>query len=154
MTVPSLLGEWALRVSLVACLFELGGSLYEYIVVDTVWPANVALIQPGSGGMNRKNFWAPLHGVLTLALLLALWACWGAPDVRSWLLAAVALYVVIRAWTFAYFIPRALAFEQGLTTEPARARTWVRWSLLRAPLLLAATFCVWRASEGLARLGA
>ena len=144
-------GEWALRVTLVACLFELGASLYEYIVVDTVWPANTALIQPGRGGMNRKFFWAPLHGVLNLALLVALWACWGQPDVRAWLLAALGLYLVMRVWTFAYFIPRALAFEQGRVDDLQKARTWVRWSLLRAPLLVAATFCVWRAAEGVAR---
>lgn len=152
MTASTIVGEWSIRVALVACLFELGGSLYEYVVVDTVWPVNVALIQPGNGGMDRKRFWAPLHGVLTLALPLSLWACWSEPDVRSWLVAAIALYIVIRGWTFAYFIPLALKFEQGVTVELAKAKTWVRWSLLRAPLLLAATFCVWRASEWLARV--
>lgn len=139
-------GEWAVRTTLVACLFELGGSLYEYVVVDTVWPTNPALIQPERGGMNRKYFWAPLHGVLNLALLLALWARWSQPDVRAWLLAALGLYLVLRVWTFAWFIPRALAFEQGRVEDLEKARAWVRWSLLRAPLLAAATFCVWRAS--------
>ncbi|MET0401696.1 MAG: hypothetical protein ABW123_04795 [Cystobacter sp.] len=146
MTVSELIGEWSIRVALVACLFELGGSLYEYAVVDTVWPSNLAVIQPARGGLDRKRFWVPLHGLLTLALPLALWARWGAPDVRAWLLAATGLYVVLRGWTFAYFIPRVLRFEQGLETDSAKARSWVRWSLLRAPLLIAVTLCVWRAS--------
>ncbi|WP_434390154.1 hypothetical protein [Melittangium boletus] len=150
MTVSELIAEGALRLALVACLLECGGSLYEYAVVDTVWPSNLAVIQPQRGGLDRKRFWVPLHGVLTLALPVALWACWGRPDVRAWLLAATGLYVVLRGWTFAYFIPRVIRFEQGTDTDPARARRWVRWSLLRAPLLLALTLCVWRASLGLA----
>ena len=150
MTVSELIGEWSIRVALVTCLFELGGSLYEYLVVDSVWPANLALIQPAHGGMDRKRFWMPLHGVLTLALPLALWACWSMPAVRPGLLTAAGLYVVLRGWTFAYFIPRVLQFERGTLTDPANARSWVRWSLLRAPLLIALTLCLWRASESFA----
>lgn len=150
MTVSELIGEWSIRVALVTCLFELGGSLYEYLVVDSVWPQNLALIQPERGGMDRKRFWMPLHGVLTLALPLALWACWSQSTVRPWLLASAGLYVVLRGWTFAYFIPRVLQFERGTLTDPAKARSWVRWSLLRAPLLIALTLALWRASEAFA----
>ena len=153
MTGSNIVGEWAIRTALVMCLFELGGSLYEYVVVDTVWPTNVALIQPGRGGLNRKHFWVPLHSVITLVLPLALWACWSEPDVRAWLFAALGLFGVMRVWTFAYFIPRVIEFEEGRTDDLAKAKTWVRWSLMRAPLLIAATFCVWRASEGLGRGG-
>ena len=49
---------------------------------------------------------------------------------------------------------RQLEFEQGRTDDPEKAKTWVRWSLLRAPPLIAATFCVWRASEWLTRTSA
>jgi hypothetical protein len=151
MNLAQSVGEWAIRIALITCFLELGGSLYEYIVVDRAWPANVALIQPAQGGLDRKAFWMPLHLGLTLALLVALWASLGQRDVRFWLLVSLAVYVVMRAWTFAYFVPVVMEFEAGRTADLGRARTWVRLSLLRLPLLLAATYALYRAWEKLGR---
>ncbi|HVK72505.1 MAG TPA: hypothetical protein VM734_04270 [Kofleriaceae bacterium] len=141
---------WATRVALLVFVLELGGSLYERLVLDAAWPVNPALIQPAQGGVDRKVFWMPLHGIATVALPLALWAAWADPVARRWLLVAVATYVAMRAWTFAYFIPNVQRFERATSVDLAEARAWVRWSLLRAPLLLATTYATWRSAYYLA----
>src|SRR5262249_50300566 len=106
-----LLARGAVTVALFFTILAAGGGLYEHLVVDPVWPANAAVIQPDRGGVNRKLFWVPFHAALTLALPVALWAAWRSPAARRWLLAAVGGYVALRAWTFAYFVPQALRFE-------------------------------------------
>lgn len=143
------IGVWAARLALVVFLLQIGGSLYEHLVIDRVWPANPALIQPDRGGVDRKLFWMPVHGAVTLALLVALWAAWRQPGARAWLLAALGAYLALRVWTFAYFIPEAMRFEKAESVSAEAARAWVRWSMLRAPLLIAATYSTWRALRGL-----
>lgn len=143
--------RWSLEVTLVTLLFQLGGSLYEGLVVDTVWPARPALIQPAHGGLDRKAFWIPVHGVVQLSLPLALWAAWRAQEARRWIAGALLAYLAIRVWTFAYFIPVALAFEAGLLIDRAAADAWVGWTWWRAPLLVAATIAVAVARRPLTR---
>src|SRR5262249_34384389 len=82
-------------------------------------------------------FWIPLHAALTLSLPLALWASWGNPAARRWLLVAVGSYVAMRLWTMLYFVPRALQFEAEGVADASAARTWVLLSPLRLPLVLA-----------------
>jgi hypothetical protein len=55
----------------------LGGGIYETVLVDRVWPGNPAIIQPSRGGINRGLFWAPIHIVYEVALLVSAWAVWG-----------------------------------------------------------------------------
>lgn len=145
------IAQWATRIALIFFFFQLGGSFYEHLVIDRIWPANPTLIQPGQGGVDRKVFWIPMHGVVTLALPLALWAAWRVPGARTWLLIALGLYLVIRIWTFAYFIPAVARFEAADTIDVDAARAWVRWSLTRLPLLLGATWATWRALVMLGR---
>ncbi|HWU12715.1 MAG TPA: hypothetical protein VN157_01770, partial [Caulobacter sp.] len=110
---------------------SLGGGVYEIALVDRVWPRNPALVQPDRGGIDRKRFWIPMHLAFEALLVLALWAAWPQPDARRWQLAALAAHVAMRAWSFAYFIPRALAFEKAGDFDAdlhARAMAWVRAS--------------------------
>ncbi len=72
-SVRDRLAPWLVNVALLLMALELGGSLYERLVVDPAWPTNPAIVQPDSGGVNRKVFWIPLHGALTLLLPIALW---------------------------------------------------------------------------------
>src|SRR5262245_29832741 len=72
----------AVSAALFLTVLAVGGSLYEHLVVDPAWPGNATVIQPDHGGVNRKLFWIPLHAALTLALPLALWACWRTPAAR------------------------------------------------------------------------
>ncbi|MCA1717312.1 MAG: hypothetical protein LC781_10940, partial [Actinobacteria bacterium] len=123
-SVRERLAPWLVNMALLLMALELGGSLYERLVVDPAWTTNLAIIQPDSGGMNRKAFWIPLHGALTLLLPIALWACWHSRAARRWLLAALGVYLAMRAWTFAYFIPLAIQFEAAeefSVVTPSRA---------------------------------
>jgi hypothetical protein len=133
---------------------ELGGSLYEHLVVDTAWIDNPSLIQSERGGIDRKQFWMPMHGVLTLLLLAATWASWSDRSARNKLLVAAGLYLAMRAWTFAYFIPMVIELEslQDTALSPemrSAARQWVMLSLLRAPLVIGAAVAAWLAARRL-----
>lgn len=131
------LAPWTVNGALLLMVLAIGGSLYEYLVVDPVWPTNVTLIQPDHGGVNRKLFWVPLHVALTLALPVALWACWRNAAARRWVLVALGAYLVMRAWTLVYFVPEALRFEAEGLSNALEAQRWVLWSTLRLPLVLA-----------------
>lgn len=141
----------AIALTLASLWLQLGGSLYEALVLDTAWPTHPALIQPELGGADRKTFWIPVHGLASLALPVALWAAWRARPARAWLLGALVAYIAIRAWTFVYFIPAALRFEAPGPVDPDAAQAWVLWSLGRAPLLVAATWAATRARAALGR---
>jgi hypothetical protein len=120
-------------------LASLGGGLYEFLVVDPFWPRKPELIQPARGGISRKRFWIPMHTAFELALIASLVAAWSEPEVRKWLLVALASHAAMRIWSAFDFIPKALAFERtdpSAITERA-ARAWTRRSLGRLPLDLA-----------------
>lgn len=152
-TVPAWrerLARWAVTAALLLMVLELGGSLYEHLVVDPAWVSNIKVIQPDHGGLDRKVFWMPIHGALTLVLSVALWACWRRWAARRWVLVAFGLYAAMRIWTFLYFVPWALRFEsaEGLSHALASdARTWVLLSTLRAPLVIAAAAALWAAAQ-------
>jgi hypothetical protein len=115
----------------------LGGGVYETLLVDRVWPRNPAIIQPARGGLNRALFWGLAHPPYELALLASVWLTWSNPAVRSWTVLALVAHLGARAWSFAYFIPRALRFEKmGDLTEvqQRQAKRWIGLSRVR-PLI-------------------
>ena len=122
-------------VVFLACA-SIGGGLYEFLVLDPVWPSRPAIIQPRNGGVSRRRFWIPVHTAFEVALVVAVIACWGSPDVRTALLIALASHLAMRVWSLVDFVPKAVAFEKGdpATIERAAAQRWVRRSLLRLPL--------------------
>jgi hypothetical protein len=116
-------------------LLSLGGGLYEFLVVDPFWPKRPDLIQPSRGGISRKRFWIPAHTAFELLLVFSLVRTWSMPQVRLWLLVALASHIVMRAWSALDFVPKALAFERAdRVVDEAAAKTWSRRSLLRFPL--------------------
>ena len=120
-------------IALVFGTIGLGGGIYETLLVDRVWPGNLAIIQPRRGGLDRKRFWIPIHALYEIALLVGAWQSWNT-CARSWILAALAAHFAARVWSFAYFIPRALRFEElseltGLQLD--LARRWTRLSPCR-----------------------
>ena len=127
-------------IPLIALIFGaigLGGGIYEMLLVDSVWPDNLAIIQPSRGGLDRKRFWIPIHTLYEVALLASAWILWSTAEVRSWIIVALIAHFVSRVWSFAYFIPKALRFENlsELTDSELRlARQWIRLSRCR-PLL-------------------
>jgi hypothetical protein len=127
----------SLLIALIFGAIGLGGGIYETLIVDRVWPDNLAIIQPKSGGLDRKRFWIPIHTLYEVALLASAWTLWGNTYARSWIVVALLVHFVSRAWSFAYFIPKALRFESlsELTdAEVYLARQWVRLSRCRPVL--------------------
>lgn len=122
-------------VVFLACA-QLGGGIYEHLVLDPVWPGRPAIVQPRNGGVSRRRFWIPAHAAFEVALIAAFISAWGHPGVRTALLVAVASHVVMRIWSFADLIPKAVSFEKHdpAAIERAAAVRWTRRSLLRLPL--------------------
>src|SRR5690606_3988236 len=142
-TKTTRIARFTVIAAVVLFVLDLGGSLYEHLVLDTAWIDNPSLIQSASGGANRTYFWIPIHGAITLALVAALAATWKHRAARNAVLLGLGLYAVMRIWTFAYFVPFALEVEAR--TSPVlspemreEAERWVRSSLLRLPLVAAA----------------
>jgi hypothetical protein len=130
--------EIIIGMAILAAAIGIGGGLYEFVVLDPAWPTRPSLVQPKHGGVSRKRFWIPVHIVFELLLAVALVVAWGAPDIRRWILIAVATHAAMRIWSALDFIPKALAFERDEddTVSPDAARRWTRRSRLRMPLAL------------------
>jgi hypothetical protein len=145
--VTSTLVELAPLSALILGAIALGGGIYETLLIDRAWPNNPAIIQPSRGGINRGLFWAPVHTLYELALIVATLLVWSDRGVRWWIVAALITHLAARAWSFVYFIPNALRFEKlGDLTEEQRhvARLWTRLSRCRPVLqaLSIAGLCV------------
>jgi hypothetical protein len=116
-------------IALVLGTIGLGGGIYETLLVDRVWPDNLAIIQPQRGGLDRKRFWIPVHTLYEIALLVSAWVLWNA-DARSWIIVALVAHFTARVLSFAYFIPRALRFEQLSELDEVQAPLARRWTKL------------------------
>ena len=114
----------------------LGGGVYECLVIDPCWPKRPDLIQPFRGGISRGRFWLPQHILFEIVLILCLIQAWKWPNVRFWLLLALASHSAARIWSVFDFIPKALAFEKASTVDEKSARRWTRRSRLRLPIAL------------------
>jgi hypothetical protein len=117
---------------LIALIFGavgLGGGIYETLIVDRVWPNNLAIIQPKRGGLDRKLFWVSIHTLYEVALLASAWTLWST-YARSWIVAALVAHFVARAWSFAYFIPMALRFEKMSELNDSEIHLARRWTHL------------------------
>jgi len=128
--------------------------LYEYRVVDPVWPRRPEFIQPARGGMLRRRFWIPAHVLFELALVVSLGLAWSQREVRAWLLVGLASHAVMRIWSAVDFIPKALAFERtdASAMSESAARRWTRRSLWRLPLDLLTCGAMLAAFAAAARL--
>jgi hypothetical protein len=124
-------------IALIFGAIGLGGGIYETLIVDRVWPGNLAIIQPSRGGLDRKRFWIPIHTLYEVALVASAWTSWSNTHARYWIIVALVAHFVSRAWSFAYFIPQALRFEK-LTelndSDLQLARRWTRLSWRRGGL--------------------
>lgn len=129
----------------------LGGGFYESIVINPQWsqnpPSSFSLIQEGTG-VPLQKFWIPIHIVITICLLAALFFNWKISARRTFVLIALGSYIVMRVWSFWYFIPEMLSFQQTLLGSPAnedlvaRVSTWKALTHWRAPLDIISFFAV------------
>ena len=126
----SIVSSIALASSL--ALISLGGGLYEFLVIDPIWPRRPDIIQPDRGGVSRKIFWIPAHTAFELFLIGTLVMAWSRPEIRFWLLVALISHAVMRVWSLVDFVPKALAFERAdpATITESTAR---RWTAICAP---------------------
>jgi hypothetical protein len=122
-------------VAFLACA-QFGGGLYEYRVLDPVWPNRPAMIQPQNGGVSRRRFWIPARAAFELMLIVALVSSWTDAHVRTALLVALAVHAVVRIWSIVDVVPKAVAFEKAdpATIDRGAAKRWTRRSLLLLPL--------------------
>jgi hypothetical protein len=116
-------------IALILGTIGLGGGIYETLLVDKVWPGNLAIIQPQRGGLDRKRFWIPVHSLYEIALLVSAWDL-SKTDARPWIIIALIAHFAARIWSFAYFIPMALRFEQLSEFDELQARLARRWTRL------------------------
>lgn len=125
-----------LGLTTIVAACTLGGGLYEFVVVDAVWPRRPDIVSPRHGGLSRKRFWVVIHGTFELLLAASLVTSWPVPEVRQFLLIALASHGTMRIWSAIDFIPKALAFERMEPKEISQeaARRWVSRSRLRFPL--------------------
>ena len=140
------LAELAPLSAIVLGSIGLGGGLYETLLVDPKWPSNPAIVQPSRGGINRGRFWGPIHTLYELALIAATGLVWSDSRLRWWIVSALIIHLAARAWSFAYFIPKALWFEKlaDLTEDQERlARAWTRLSRCRPVLQFASILALY-----------
>ena len=116
-------------IALVLGAIGLGGGIYETLLVDRVWPNHLAIIQPQRGGLDRKRFWIPIHTLYEIALLVSAGISWNT-HARSWIVAALVAHLTSRVWSFAYFIPQALRFEQLSELTDSQIHLARKWTTL------------------------
>ena len=141
---------------------ELGGGLYETLVIMPLWSAappdsvvayylhNVANPQfkPNAGG-RFWMFFTPLVGLSAIAALLS--GLKTPPEHRRWRMAGTIPAVIVVISTFAWFVPNIIKlFSEDVTQMSAQELTsltnwWVRLNWMRAIVYSAAWLAALRA---------
>lgn len=144
------LPKWSLILLCFSMAGAIGGGLYEHIVLVPLWsaspPSSFSVIQPGTG-VPLQNFWIPVHAPITLFVFLSLFVTWRDGKVRRLLLIGLASYVVMRVWSFLFFIREMLEFQKVPVDSPpsaalsARVASWIFWSWFREPLDIVSFLC-------------
>lgn len=129
---------------------EIGGGLYETLVVMPLWSLsppdsvvayhqhNVAYPQFALNAGGR--FWmfnTPLTGLMAIAALIS--GLKTRPEHRKWRVAATVLALIVVVFTFAWFVPKIMILGQGgagLSAEQITSLTnwWVRLNWVRVVL--------------------
>jgi len=127
-----------------------GGGLYEHIVLTPLWsaspPRSFSIIQPRTG-VPLQRFWIPIHAANTIFILATLFLTWNDLRVRRLLLIALASYIIMRLWSFVFFIREMLAFQKiPVDSAPsaelsARVARWTYWTWFREPLDIISFLC-------------
>jgi hypothetical protein len=156
----AVLAQWSLILLCFLFAVAIGGGFYESVVLTPLWsrspPVSFSVLQPGTG-VPFQRFWIPVHAAITLFIILALVLCWRDLLVRRLLLIALGSYIVMRAWSFMFFIPEMLAFQKvPLDSAPspeltARVSRWTTWTWFRVPLDIISFLCSLLALHGLKR---
>ena len=133
----------SLMVAITAVAFAIGGGFYEGIIVNPQWsgqpPQSLSLVQEKTG-MPLQKFWIPAHILISIAVLASLALNWSFSTRRLFILIGIGSYIVMRAWSFAYFIPEMLSFQKIALESVAdpelatRIQKWITLTWWRVPL--------------------
>jgi hypothetical protein len=134
--------------------FELGGAIYEGMVVASQWsaypPVSFEILQ-GPYALPLSKFWVPLHLAAQFLIVVVLILCWKEKRVRNFMLVIVGLYLMLRIPTFMYFIPELGEFSTTPPTGPFsqelkdRADLWVNLSTVRTVIIASVYVLGWMA---------
>lgn len=134
----------------------LGGIAYAHIVYFPVYLSDLpksAVLVTGPYGLSEGVFWAIIHPLLIISLVIALILNWNLRTRRKLIAVSFIVYVIVLLVSQFYFIPELALFkhsaESTLTAADwlARGKRWQRLSWLRGltmylafiPLLFALT---------------
>jgi hypothetical protein len=134
----------------------LGGVAYSHLVYFPVYLSdlpNSAVVVNGPYGLNEVIFWAIIHPLLIISLVVALLLNWNSRVRRKLIAFSFIVYVIVLLISAFYFIPELALFKHSPeSTVPAtewlaRGKRWQRLSWLRGltmylaiiPLLFALT---------------
>jgi uncharacterized membrane protein len=134
----------------------LGGIAYSHLVFFPAYLSDLpgsAVLVNGPYAMSETIFWAIVHPLLIISLVIALILNWQSPSRRRLIAISFVVYVIMLLITLFYFVPELVLFRNSpQSTVPAtewlaRGRRWQRLSWLRGlamyiafvPLLIALT---------------
>jgi uncharacterized membrane protein len=150
------LGTYSLFLTVILWGTLLGGIVYSHIVYFPVYLSALpdsAVVVTGTYGLNEVPFWAIIHPLLILSLIVTLVLNWKSKPRRKLILISSVIYLVVLVVSQVFFIPELVAFqrspESSLSAAEwfARGQRWQRLSWIRGavcyvgfmPLLLALT---------------
>jgi hypothetical protein len=150
------LGTYSLFLAVILWGTLLGGIAYSHLVYFPVFLSALpdsAVVVNGPYGLNEVRFWALIHPLLILSLIVALALNWKSRPRRKLIQISFAIYIVVIVVSQIYFIPELVAFQRSpeSSLSPAewlaRGQRWQRLSWIRGavcyaafvPLLLALT---------------
>lgn len=150
------LGTYSLFLAIIFWGTLLGGIAYSHIVYFPVYLSALpdsAVVVNGTYGLNEVPFWAIIHPLLILSLIVTLVLNWKSKPRRKLILISFAIYIVLLVVTLIYFVPELVAFKRSpeSSLSPAewlaRGQRWQKLSWIRGavcyaafvPLLLALT---------------
>jgi hypothetical protein len=138
-----------IAAAMALALVNLGGGIYELIVTNPMWLKFSRIqLEPG---VWRKRFWMSVHTAFELLIVASLIGAWPRPEIRLWLLIALASHAGLRIWSVVDLFQKILnpmravlfmrllemtrggrEFEQANSELPALIQA--RRHLLRLPL--------------------
>lgn len=135
---------YALFLSIILWGTLLGGIVYSHIVYFPVYLSALpdsAVIVNGTYGLHESNFWALIHPLLILSLIITLALNWKMRERRKLILISMALYAAALVATSIYFVPELKAFADSphSNVSPAewlaRGKMWQRLSWTRGTMM-------------------
>ena len=119
----------SLMVSIIFYGIFIGGIVYAHVVFFPPYlsalPGSAALTN-GPYALHDEFFWALIHPLAILALIVALVLNWKIPTRRKLIAIPLVLYVIAIIVTFLYFVPELRAFHASPSSSVSAAEWYAR----------------------------